>query len=217
MKNFWMRPSTIFSAMFSGYWGGCRGVRRKAHQLITVANEIVEKHNPLNFGDMKTGNVFNVSRDEIHEQVRDTSIVHFVFNDQDTVARVLAELKAADLGPSVIVSGLVDRIKTACGHTGLAVHTIEFSGGVHGRTELLPDEKTLSLTTMCGHGMIAKALVKHLASRVKRGKLSLYEAATEMAFMASYTQDINLEKKLSPVPTIQAKPEEIQQVFLNII
>jgi len=43
------------------------------------------------------------------------------------------------------------------------------------------------------------------------------EAATEMALMASYTDDIDLEKKFSPVPNIQAKPEEIQQVFLNII
>ena len=43
------------------------------------------------------------------------------------------------------------------------------------------------------------------------------EAATEIALMASYTQDIDLKKKLSPVPSIQAKPEEILQVFLNII
>jgi two-component system, NtrC family, sensor kinase len=43
------------------------------------------------------------------------------------------------------------------------------------------------------------------------------EAATEMALMASYTDGIDLEKKFSSVSSIQAKPEEIQQVFLNII
>jgi len=45
------------------------------------------------------------------------------------------------------------------------------------------------------------------------------EAATEMALMSSssYTDDIALEKNLSSVPSILAKPEEIQQVFLNII
>ena len=43
------------------------------------------------------------------------------------------------------------------------------------------------------------------------------EAATEIALMASYTDGIDLEKKFSPVSSIQAKPEEIQQVFLNII
>ena len=43
------------------------------------------------------------------------------------------------------------------------------------------------------------------------------EAATEMALMASYTDDIDLEKNFGSVSSIQAKPEEIQQVFLNII
>jgi len=43
------------------------------------------------------------------------------------------------------------------------------------------------------------------------------EAAIEMALMASYTDDITLEKSFDSVPGILAKPEEIQQVFLNII
>jgi len=43
------------------------------------------------------------------------------------------------------------------------------------------------------------------------------EAATEMALMGSYTDDIDLVKKFGSVPSLQAKPEEIQQVFLNII
>jgi signal transduction histidine kinase len=42
-------------------------------------------------------------------------------------------------------------------------------------------------------------------------------AAVEMALMASYTDDITLEKNFDSVPGILAKPEEIQQVFLNII
>jgi signal transduction histidine kinase len=43
------------------------------------------------------------------------------------------------------------------------------------------------------------------------------EAAVEMALMASYTDDISLEKNFGSVTGILAKPEEIQQVFLNII
>jgi len=43
------------------------------------------------------------------------------------------------------------------------------------------------------------------------------EAAVEMALMASYTDDITVEKNFGSVPGILAKPEEIQQVFLNII
>ncbi|HKI48023.1 MAG TPA: ATP-binding protein [Desulfobacteria bacterium] len=43
------------------------------------------------------------------------------------------------------------------------------------------------------------------------------ESAVEMALMASYTDDVALEKNFGSVPGILAKPEEIQQVFLNII
>ena len=43
------------------------------------------------------------------------------------------------------------------------------------------------------------------------------EAAVEMALMASSTDDITVKKNFDSIPAILAKPEEIQQVFLNII
>ena len=43
------------------------------------------------------------------------------------------------------------------------------------------------------------------------------DAAIEIAFMAAYSKDIELEKNYSALPPLKAKPEEIQQIFLNII
>ncbi len=43
------------------------------------------------------------------------------------------------------------------------------------------------------------------------------DAANEMARLASYSDSINLVKNYGNIPPIFAKPEEIQQVFLNII
>ena len=43
------------------------------------------------------------------------------------------------------------------------------------------------------------------------------EASVEMALLASYSDDIVLEKNYADLPLIQAKPEEIQQIFVNII
>ncbi len=43
------------------------------------------------------------------------------------------------------------------------------------------------------------------------------DGAIEMALMASYSDDIELEKNYSQLPLIKAKPEEIQQIYLNII
>ena len=143
--------------------------------------EIVEKHNPVNFGDMKTGNIFNTDRDTIYDSIRDTSIVHSVFTDRETVVKVIADLKAADLGTSVVISGLVDETDAICQENDLAMHTVEYSGGIHGRTEKLPTLPVLEVTTMCGHGMVASNLVAHLAERVKKGKMTPEEAGEELA------------------------------------
>jgi hypothetical protein len=143
--------------------------------------EILEKYNPVNYGDMKTGNIFNVEKDEIYNNIQDTSIVHFVFTDKETVEKVLEELSGADLGTSVVVSGIVDETDRLCNRAGLKMHTVEFSGGVHGRLDLLPEKPVLEVTTMCGHGMVAANLVKDMARKVKRGKKSLEEASIELS------------------------------------
>lgn len=43
------------------------------------------------------------------------------------------------------------------------------------------------------------------------------DAAIDIAILASYTNDIKLDKKFSELPPIKAKPEEIQQIFTNLL
>ena len=130
---------------------------------------------------MKTGNVLNSGRNTIYEGIQDTSIVHFVFTDREIVKKVLTELKKAELGTSVVVSGLLEAAGQLCKEVGLKMHTVEFSGGIHGKVELLPERPILEITTMCGHGMVASNLVKEMARQVRRGKKTLEEAALELA------------------------------------
>ena len=59
-------------------------------------------------------------------------------------------------------------------------HTVQYSLGVWGKTELLPDPKILEMTTMCGHGTIPFNLVRRMAAAVKSGRLSLEQAAAEL-------------------------------------
>jgi len=143
--------------------------------------EILEKYNGVNYGDMKTGNILNSDRDTIHDGIGDTSIVHFVFTDKAVVGKVLDELEGAQLGTSVIVSGLVEETDRACKQAGLRMHTVEFSGGVHGKLGLLPEKPVLEITTMCGHGMVASNLVREMVRQIKKGKKSLEEAGLELA------------------------------------
>ena len=97
------------------------------------------------------------------------------------MGKVLHELKEAELGTSVVVSGLVEVTDQLCQQVGLKMHTVEFSGGIHGKLELLPERPILEISTMCGHGLVASNLVKEMIRQVKRGKKAVEEAAIVLA------------------------------------
>lgn len=143
--------------------------------------EILRRFPSTNFGDVKTGSRYNADWQTIHDRFRDQSVAHYVFTDRDTVAQALRELKEADLGLSVIVSGVFTEIEAICREVGLPVHTVQFSGGVLGRTDRLPPGPVLAITTMCGHGLVSARLVEKLAREVKRGKKEASAAAAELA------------------------------------
>jgi len=142
--------------------------------------EIAQRHNPVNIGDMKTGNTYSVGAEKIMADVKDTSIVHAVFTDLETVARFVQEAGDANLGMSVVISGLFDSVRECCQNTGLTLHTVEHSLGIWGRTERLAPENVLEVTTMCGHGMVAVNLVVSVAEDVKAGRLTPEDAAREL-------------------------------------
>jgi len=142
---------------------------------------ILGKHEYVNFGEVKTGSRYNSEWEIVHEGFKDQSVVHYVFNDRKVLKNVLSEIKEAELGLSVIVSGVIDSINDLCQQVGLKMHTVEFSGGILGKTDLLPEKPVLQITTMCGHGLVATNLVKKMAKQVKRGMKTLEEAAIELA------------------------------------
>ena len=144
-------------------------------------SEICLKHGPVNFGDMTSGNRFSVGEEAIHAGYCEGSIVHFVFTDEDVVAAVLEELKRAELGLSIVVSGLMEHTAACCRRAGLVPHTAAVSLGVLGRTDRLPRDAVLWVHTMCGHGMIAFSLIEAMVSRIREGSASPQEAARELA------------------------------------
>lgn len=143
---------------------------------------ILSKFNPINMGDMRSASIFNKEFAALIEGVTDTSIVHAVFGDISTVKHALKALKDANLGMSVVVSGLFDEISSACHEIGLKPHTVNISLGIWGRTDLLPKEpEVLDIVTMCGHAMISRRLVRKLAKDVKSQKITSKEAARTLA------------------------------------
>jgi len=142
---------------------------------------IVAPHNPVNMGEGRQGTVHAVGLDALLEKMPDATACHAVFRDPATVAAVLKEIADAGLGLSVVVSGLFDVVDECCQKSGIRRHTVEFSLGTWGKTEKLPSEAHLEITTMCGHGMVPAGLVDDLARRVREGCLTLQEASIRMA------------------------------------
>lgn len=145
--------------------------------------ELSLKYKPVCAGCSKIGNSLTVGWHKLIEDVgniEDSHNAHVVFDSADNVAGFITELVQADLGLSVIVSGLHDEIDRICRKAGTRRHTVQYSLGVWGKTELLPHPKILKITTMCGHGTIPFNLVRRMAAAVKNGGLSLEQAAAEL-------------------------------------
>ena len=145
------------------------------------ALEIILKHNPVNFGDMKTGNYFRKGFKSVLNSTRENSIAHGVFTNRKDLEECLKELRDADLGMSVVVSGVFTEVWDSLKKIGLKPHSLNISLGIYGKKELLPEQRILDITTMCGHHCVSPLLVKKLVSDIKRDKTCVEDAARELA------------------------------------
>jgi hypothetical protein len=105
----------------------------------------------------------------------------FVLHSREELSNCVEMLKKANTGKSLVVSGLIDEVNGCLQELGLCPHTIQLSLGHFGKTELLPSEEVLEMTTMCGHHMISPRLVERLASDINKGRIASEEAADAMA------------------------------------
>ncbi len=141
--------------------------------------EIAVRHDPKNIGAIKLGNMYSHKKEEVVEAAQ--AVVHAVFDNPKAVSEVLTELKEADLGQSVVVSGIFENVDQCIEKAGLKHHTANFSLGVWGKTEKLPEDDVLEVATMCGHGMISANLIKSMVDEIKAGTKTPDEAAKVLA------------------------------------
>jgi hypothetical protein len=155
-----------------------KGSAPKTQKFLSICY----KHGPINLGDMKTGNIYNTTMDDILSHVTDGTIVQCTFDNREKIVALLKDLKENRPGISVIISGVTDVVQQCMEEAGLGpIHSLEYSLGTWGRTERLPDYEILKTVTMCGHAMISSDLVRKLIRDIKRGRRTIEEAVLEMA------------------------------------
>lgn len=143
--------------------------------------EICLENGAIRIGDCRLGNqYYQGGVDKLLAHVEDRAVVHGVFNDPDKVVAALKQLKAEDLGLSVVVSGLFDQVRECCGKSGLTPHTVNNTLGRWGKTDRLPPQDVLELNTMCGHGMVTVKLIEDTAAKVKSGEMTPEQGAERL-------------------------------------
>jgi hypothetical protein len=152
-------------------------IKPKALEFIAAAEAVGSE----NWGDVKSGPKLRYAIEEIKDRLSDKSRLRGIFTKREQVVEFLERIKAKDLGMSVIITGVLSEVLPACREAGVTPHSINYSLGVWGKKENLPDETTLSITTMCGHHMIPPRFVEHVMKRVNKGKLTPEAGARELA------------------------------------
>jgi hypothetical protein len=143
--------------------------------------EMALKAGAIKIGDARLGNQYHQGGiDKLLKNVEDRAVVHAVFKDRASLLKILRDLKEADLGLSVVVSGLFDEVEACCSQVGLKKHTINQSLGRWGRTDLLPPREILEINTMCGHGMVTVGLIEEVIEDVENGKCTPEEGGERL-------------------------------------
>jgi hypothetical protein len=163
--------------------------------------ELARKYQPVNVGDASHGAIYHSSKDlnpSVHWRRHDErdyaavlkgiscpTTVSAVFNNPDSVVGFIKELKGADLGLSINISGSLDKARECARRAGLERHSVEYSLGFFGQTDRMADRQTLELATMCGHGMLSFSFVRKLVEWVKQGRRSPEQASSTLARFCS--------------------------------
>jgi hypothetical protein len=163
--------------------------------------EIAIEYKPVNLGDARHGGALRPSRslNPLNHWRRDNSpdyqavldgLTHpttcaAVFDNLPAVERFVSRIKEEDLGLSVNISTSIKAAAQCCHDAGIPRHSVGYSLGFEGETEKLPNSQVLTLSTMCGHGMISHSLAKKMIDFVKEGRRTPKDAAAVLTRFCS--------------------------------
>lgn len=163
--------------------------------------EIALKFKPVNLGDSRHGGALRPSKSmhptshwnrdatpdfqAVIDGLDTPTTAAAVFNDKVAAQDFMKAVKEADLGLSINISTSIDGADECCHAAGIPRHSVGYSLGFEGKTEKLPNTQVLSLSTMCGHGMVSHSLAKKMIDWVKEGRRTPEEASTYLTRFCS--------------------------------
>ena len=154
-------------------------LKRGGYRLVETVYEV----GPANMiaTTLRKNMYSGVEPEEVLDSIQEGCRVFTVFNSREKLKKLLTAFKEADQGISIVVSGLIDKVREIATEVGLNPHTINLSLGIHGGTAGLPPPEIRQFTTMCGHAMISPHLVEDVIRKVKAGKIDTWNGSIALA------------------------------------
>jgi hypothetical protein len=157
-----------------------RSISPELPEKMKRFTEIVLKHGPVNLAKVENMAMKRVDMLNVDEEMRDEMALTATFDNIEAVASVVADLKEADLGIPINISGLLEEVAECCRGAGLTRHSAEQSLGVFGETDRLPPREILEINTMCGHGMVSFNLIKKVIEEIKLDRMTPEQGAAHL-------------------------------------
>jgi hypothetical protein len=163
--------------------------------------EMALSFNPVNLGDARHGGALRPSKSmnpfshwkrnikpdfrAVIDGFNVATTAAAVFDNRVAAEDLMKAVREADFGLSVNISTSIDGAEQCCHAAGIHRHSVGYSLGFEGKTEHLPNEDVLKLSTMCGHGMVASSLAKKMIDWVKEGRRTPEQASSYLARFCS--------------------------------
>jgi len=143
--------------------------------------QICLKHRPVNMNRVDRDGMHNIDPRNVQGEMEGKLGMTATFDNQEALAAAISDLKKADLGVSINVSGLLEEVRECCNGAGMERHSAEQSLGIFGNTQRLPAWPVVQINSLCGHGLVSFNLISKVTDEVKAGRMSPAEGAYHLA------------------------------------
>ncbi len=148
---------------------------------LKAFTKICLRHGPINMGKLEDFHLSRVDPTRIEEDMQDSIALTAVYDNTESVAALINDLKKADLKISINISGLLEATDRCCKQSGIKRHSVEQSIGVFGQTDRLPPREIVEINTLCGHGLVSFNLIQKIIEEIKLERMTSRQGALYLA------------------------------------
>ena len=177
------------------------------------AVEILAANNPVGILKRRTGVPLRYMRNwkeglglqELVDNPDPPIYIAGVLESKKDAESAIRSLTKAELGFSIVVSGVFENTFEICKKVGTGPHTVNMSMETIGRTERLPEDRILEIMTMCGHSLVGEHLCRYLIDRVRKGKMTAEDAGLELGkqCVCNFFNPVRAAKIIEEYTTLQ--------------